>query len=83
MDSLSDMMTSFSFFQLLGNGAQTLLEWMSEATRLGCEGMSGRLMSGGGRPGAEVGREGGLWVWLCCFSGAWAFASIRPAALLR
>lgn len=35
-----------------------LLEWMSEATRLGWEWMSGRLMSGSGRPGAEGGCEG-------------------------
>lgn len=59
---------------------QTLLEWMSEATRLVWEWMSGRLISGSGRLGAEGGSEGWICVWLCCFSGAWAFTSIRPAA---
>lgn len=60
---------------------QTLLEWRSEATRLGWEWMSGRLMSGSVRLGAEVGSGGWLCVGLCCFSGGWTFTSIRPAAL--
>lgn len=49
---------------------QTLLEWMSGATRLWCEWISGRLISGSGRRSAGGGTEGWLWVWLGGFSGA-------------
>ena len=59
---------------------QTLLVWMSDVTKLLLEWMSGRLISGRGRLGAEGGTEGWLCIWLCCFSGAWAFTSIKPAA---
>lgn len=48
-------------------GAQTLLEWTSEATRLGWEWISGRLISGSVRVGTE-GVTGG-WLWVCVFSG--------------
>lgn len=51
----------------VGEGAQTLLEWTSEATRLGWEWMSGRLISGSVRVGTEGVTEG--WLWVCVFSG--------------
>lgn len=59
---------------------QTLLEWTSEAGRLGWEWMSGRLISGSCRFGGEGNNRNWAWAWPCCFSGSWALASISPAA---